>query len=146
MRFIQEEAPLLNKFREHFLTVRIVKFAIVGGLGILVNMGLLYIFTEAAKLNYKLSSVIAIEISIITNFLINDAWTWKDRIKERFFSRMLRYHVSAGITATVFNWGLLVLLTEVFGVYYLLSNIAGISIGTISNYILNNFWTFKNRV
>lgn len=131
--------------KKHFLTARMVKFAVVGASGVLVNMGLLYLLTEKALLDYRLAGILAIETSILTNFLFNDVWTWRDRQKSPFPVRMLKYHLSAGITALLFNWGLLLLLTGVFGLYYMLSHLAGIACGMLSNYILNNFWTFRER-
>ncbi len=84
----------------------------------------------------------AIEISIISNFFLNDVWTWKDREKKKFHDRFIQYHISVGITAVVANWLLLVILTEVFHIYYLLSNLIGIAAGTLANFILNDLWTF----
>ncbi|MDD5066105.1 MAG: GtrA family protein [bacterium] len=135
----------MKRNKEGLIHPRMIRFGLVGLSGVLVNMGFLYLFTELFGLNYKISSVIAIEISILTNFLLNDRWTWSDRAKERFMVRMARYHVTAGLTAFIFNWGLLVLLTEFFHIYYFISNIIGIGFGMLSNYILNNLWTFREH-
>jgi len=35
------------------------------------------------------------------------------------------------------------LLTEVFGVYYLLSNLCGIAVATLWNYLVNTWWTWR---
>ena len=124
------------------LHVRVVKFAVVGLSGVLVNMTVLFFFTEILRITYWVSGIIAIEISIIGNFILNDLWTWGDRAKKRFLQRFTQYHISVGLTAILFNWLLLIILTEVFNVYYLLSNLIGIIVGTVSNYILNDIWTF----
>lgn len=124
------------------LHVRVVKFAVVGLSGVLVNMTVLFFFTEILRITYWVSGIIAIEISIIGNFILNDLWTWRDRAKKRLLHRFTQYHISVGLTAILFNWLLLIILTEVFNVYYLLSNLIGIIVGTVSNYILNDIWTF----
>jgi dolichol-phosphate mannosyltransferase len=124
------------------LHLRVLKFAVVGLSGVLINMSALFFFTEILKITYWISSIIAIEISIISNFVLNDLWTWKDRLKKKLLHRFIQYHISVGLTAIVFNWLLLVILTEFFGMYYLLSNLIGIIVGTVSNYILNDLWTF----
>lgn len=51
---------------------RFMKFCSVGLTGVIINMGLLWFFTDFARLYYLLSSVIAIEASILSNFLLND--------------------------------------------------------------------------
>lgn len=122
---------------------RFLRFAVVGCSGVLVNMGMLALFTEIFHLYYLISSIIAIELSILSNFMLNDTWTWQDRKKRSFRTRLFRYHVSAGISGLLFNWGLLLLLTKAFHIHYLLANLIGICFGMASNFILNNFWTFR---
>jgi dolichol-phosphate mannosyltransferase len=129
--------------KSSLLNIRLLKFSVVGISGVGVNMGVLYFLTEHVHIPYLISSIIAIEISIITNFLLNDLWTWKDRIKKKYIYRIIQYHISVGITAVFVNWLLLLILTEVFGLYYLLSNLIGIAMGTFANYIINDVWTFK---
>ena len=124
------------------LHVRVLKFAVVGLSGIVVNMAVLIFCTEILEITYWISSIMAIEISIISNFVLNDIWTWKERSKKRLLHRFTQYHLSVGFTAIVFNWLLLILLTEIFNVYYLLSNLIGILVGTASNFVLNDLWTF----
>jgi dolichol-phosphate mannosyltransferase len=122
-----------------------LKFAVVGLSGVGVNMGMLYILTEYFNILYIISSIIAIEISIITNFFFNDLWTWRDREKKPFWERLVQYHISVGITAILANWLILLILTEFFNIYYLISNLIGIAVGTLANFIVNDLWTFQKR-
>jgi dolichol-phosphate mannosyltransferase len=92
-----------------------------------------------------ISSIIAIEISIIANFNLNDIWTWRDVIRyarSGYFMRMFKYHVSAGLAAFLGNFILLAALTEIFGLYYIISNLIGIGAGVLVNFLLNNYWTY----
>jgi dolichol-phosphate mannosyltransferase len=131
--------------KNNFLTPRLLKFGIVGASGVIVNMGFLYIFVEFVKLPYFIASLIAIELSIISNFSINLVWTWRDRAKEvSFWTKIFRYHVGAGATAIIGNYLILIGLTEWFGIQYLLSNLIGIAVGTACNFVVNDLWTFKD--
>jgi dolichol-phosphate mannosyltransferase len=108
-------------------------------------MGFLWILTEYAGLPYTISSVIAIELSILNNFWWNNAWTWADRRASGARSlaiRVLKYHASVLVSA-VANWGLLVLLTESFGVHYMVANAAGIAVGVVLNYTLSDRLVFS---
>jgi dolichol-phosphate mannosyltransferase len=134
---------VLNYIKTNIIHPRIIKFSIVGGIGVLVNMGILYLLTEFFSVLYIISSIFAIELSIFSNFLLNDLWTWSERKKKKFHQRLIQYHITAGITAFIANWLLLIFLTEVAGVYYLISNLIGIGIGMLSNFILNDIWTFS---
>lgn len=131
--------------KNNFFTFRLLKFGIVGASGIVVNMSILYLFVEYLKFPYFIASLIAIELSILSNFTINLVWTWKDRAnKVSFWTKLLRYHIGVGATAFVGNYLILIGLTEWFGIYYLLSNLIGIAVGTAINFIVNDLWTFKN--
>jgi dolichol-phosphate mannosyltransferase len=110
-------------------------------------MFFLWFLTEIAGLYYLLSSILAIEISLINNFVLNDIWTWHDRGragKAEYFKRMLRYQITAGASMLA-NLFVLWLLTAVFGVYYLASNIFGILCGSALNFVVNDRWTFRHR-
>ena len=120
---------------------RYFKFGTVGFSGVIVNVGLLYILTESGIV-YYISAVISIELSIINNFIWNDLWTWKDRIKKKWIIRLIEFH-SVSFVAKLFNLAVLITLTEVFGIYYIFSSLCGIIVGTIINFVLNNIWTFK---
>lgn len=124
---------------------RLVKFGIVGSSGVVVNMFFLWFLTETFHLYYLISSVLAIEISIINNFTWNYLWTWGDR-KEKtsrtIVIRMVKYHISV-VFAAVGNLILLGIFKEAFGMHYLIANGIGIAGGFILNYILGDRWVFK---
>lgn len=134
---------IVQYIKENVINFKMLKFGIVGGSGVAVNMGILYLLTHYAGIDYKISSVFAIELSIITNFLLNNYWTWKGRQEKNFWLKMMQYHISVGTTAILANWLLLVFLTEVLGIYYLLSNLIGIAVGMLLNFIVNDLWTFR---
>lgn len=126
---------------------RIVKFGLVGTWGFVVNMFFLWFFTETVGLFYLFSSLIAIEISLINNYVFNDLWTWRDRGKEgkkEYLKRVLQYHATAS-AAMLANIAILWILTELFDVYYLASNVFGILCGAVLNFFLNDRWTFKHK-
>ncbi|MFP4416307.1 MAG: GtrA family protein [Fibrobacterota bacterium] len=124
---------------------KFIKFGLVGGSGVFVNAGVLYMLTDIAGLDYRLSGIIAIEIAIINNFLWNYNWTWSERRHTSFsgaIGAFARFNVSSGLTALIVNWGFLVLLTELAGIHYQISNLIGIAFGTIVNFLVSHFWAF----
>jgi dolichol-phosphate mannosyltransferase len=124
---------------------RFFKFCAVGLSGVGVNMGLLWLLTDYAGLHYRVSSAIAIETSIITNFLLNNYFTFKGRNEpgaRPFFQRLLKFNLISLVGLGI-NLGLLSLFTDVFGIYYLISNIIAIIIVMLWNYLLNTWWTWR---
>ena len=140
------ENKVLAYLKQGVLSPRLIKFGIVGASGVVVNVGGLYLFTEYARIPYFVASVIAIELSILSNFTINLLWTWRDRSKEgTLWTKIVRYHIGAGATAFLGNYLILIALTEFFGMHYMISNLIGIAVGTFSNYLINDLWTFKKK-
>ena len=122
--------------------IRFVRFGVVGLSGVVVNQGLLYVLFEYVQLPFYLCSFIAIEVSIFTNFLLNDNWTWRSRRSGRFFMRFLRYNASAAFSSIFITITALQFFKEWVGIPYLYANLLGIGFGMLSNFLINSLWTY----
>jgi len=126
---------------------KVFKFGIVGLSGIVVNLTILYLLVEYAYINKDLASPIAIEISILNNFVWNDLWTFRSDENRKYSSRWHRLAafnvVSAG--GAVINYGIFLLLTAGFGVFYLLAQFIGILLGFIWNFMVNRRFTWTRK-
>lgn len=120
---------------------RLTQFALVGLTGIVVNLSLLASLTELAGLHYLVSAAIAIEASILSNFGLNDVWTFRDRRRDRWWSRLWRFNV-VSLMALLVNLAVLSALTEGAGVHYLISEVAAIGASFATNYKGNLSWTY----
>ena len=119
---------------------RFAKYCLVGVSGVLVNMIVLALLTEAG-MAYLLAGVLAVETAIVTNFLLHEWWSFADHAQRHsgIIPRVLRFLKfnlfcagGAGI-ALIILW----LLTEYGGLPYLLSNFVGITVATAWNYGMN---------
>ena len=63
---------------------------------------------------------------------------------ENTLIQLFRYGFVGG-AAFLVDYGVLVLLTEVFGMHYLLSATISFILGLITNYLLSVVWVFNNR-
>jgi dolichol-phosphate mannosyltransferase len=120
-----------------------LKFGVVGASGVLVN---LVSFTALLKLgmNKYLASPVAIEISIITNFLFNNYWTFSRRdVNDRIHIRGLKFNVVSFIALAV-SYSTFLLLSSIdpTGIPQVHQAI-GIIPATLINYFLNSYWTFR---
>ena len=73
--------------------LRVLKFMTVGGLGTFVNEGVFVLTAHDMPVFFSLA--LAIELSIIFNFMLNDVWTFKDRRVGSFIKRLLKFHGSS---------------------------------------------------
>jgi dolichol-phosphate mannosyltransferase len=142
--------------------VRFLKFCLVGASGVGVNEGLFWVLTRfggfAAKDSLTLvvgsltldipkdflALAMAIEASIISNFTLNEFFTFRDRRSPgmSFATRLLKFNVFCLAGAGI-QWGVYTLFNRVWHVYDLISLLIGIAVGTLWNYFLNTWWTWK---
>ncbi len=123
---------------------RFVKFIAVGLSGVVVNMGVLAIVNATADLNQYVRLIPGIEVSIITNFLLNDAFTFADRRKARrtsFLVRLLKFNLIA-LAGALINWGIGTWLISA-GLNDYLANFIGIVIAFLWNYFLSTVWAWR---
>lgn len=146
---------------------RFIKFIIVGASGVPVNLltvaAATHVFTGLLHSNYRdtLAFLLGIIVSIFTNFLLNNAWTWGDRTagdSRNFFSRLAKFYLVSSAAASV-QFATSVCLSslmrqsEVFGafisgelrLYHIVAPLAGILLGLFINFTANHFWTFAKR-
>src|SRR5215203_5036189 len=127
---------------------RLWKFLLVGASGVLVNMVTLIVLAEYFDANKVIAWMFAVGISILSNFLLNNAFTWRDiRHSSRihFFLRgVLAYPVAVmGIGANFAVWYPLVKYVSDAFPYYALFNLLGIVAGTSVNFILSSQLVFR---
>lgn len=121
---------------------RFLKFCIVGISGVGVNLGMYLLLTRGLLLHYLLSSAIAIEVSILTNFTLNNYWTFRGRTSQSFFQRVLRFNLICVVGAAI-NVTVLAVLHGHFGFSDVVSQLIGIGAATLWNYGLNITWTWS---
>ena len=123
-----------------------IKYCIVGSSGVLVYLGAYYFLTRFLNVSLFLSSPIAIEISIITNFLLNNFWTFKNRqVNRSLSSRFLAFHVVAGCSGII-NYLCFLVIVYVLIINDILAVLFGIGAGIVFNYAGNSLWTFRKHV
>ena len=126
--------------------MNLFKFASVGASGAVVNLLVLWLFTDFGHLFYLFSAFIAIEISILWNFFFNTKLTFNYRFENNnaIFYSMLKYHLSSFIGFLI-NLLVLIALTQYINMHYIISEAAAIFLAFSTNYMLsiNYIWYEK---
>jgi putative flippase GtrA len=119
-------------------TRRALKFAVVGGAGIVINTSALYVFSRWARLPLVLASVLAVELAAIGNYLLNDTWTFA--VRSPSIRRFAKFNAAAllGLALNVLSVWLLTGL----GLYFLAADLIGIAAGFAANYALSVRWVW----
>jgi dolichol-phosphate mannosyltransferase len=146
-------------FLGRLIPERFIKFAIVGGIGIIVNLLSLILIIRFLGFRDWRASSLATGVAIINNYVLNNVWTYRDRIRRghRFIQGFFHYLgyslVALAVTTLVFS-----ILTSGWTAWIqpksaakefplmivLLCQFLAIVSGTYLNFSLNNSFTWKN--
>lgn len=120
-----------------------IKFCMVGASGVVINLGAFTLLLDLG-VNKYISSPLAIEFSIVWNFLLNNYWTFRWRkTGDRKRIKALKFNATSflalGVSYTTF-----VLLTQALPeLPPQIPQLIGIIPATLVNYFLNSYWTFR---
>lgn len=64
-------------------------------------------------------------------------------MKKDFWLYNLFRHQIAGLIATAVDFGVLIILTEFFDVWYVLSTALGALFGAVTNFFISSYWAFS---
>ena len=129
------DQPLRDKPQ---LRTALLRFAVVGALGTLVNLAVLELLHGQLGYGFTRSSAAATEVAIIGNYLGNELWTFHYR--RLSLRRLLQFNATMLVGAAV-QVGSATLLKEFLP--YLLAQTLGIGIGAAVNFAFNFGWTWR---
>ena len=127
--------------------LRLLRFGVVGISGVLINSGVLFVLVSFLGVHHLLAAAFSSEVSILTNFALNDRWTFGDaRTGSSRLRRGFQYN-SVAFGGMAISVCVLAVLTAGLGMYYLIANLFAIGAATVSNYLLNTrfTWTLPAR-
>jgi len=132
VRFISKAA--------RFYTVGFSGFVLNYLISILLSNGVLGSF------GYLQATAVGIAVSVTTNFLLNKFWTFED--KNVNLTRFLRQY---GMFIGCSSLGILIQFLSIYmlresGVSYDISLLIGVTIASVSNFLFNKKWTFKENI
>lgn len=112
-----------------------IKFSIVGLIGVGVNEGLLVVL-QSKGFYVLYAGAAAIEVSILSNFFLNDLWTFRDRRSGHIAIRLVKFNLLmlAGLVA---NLAILYVGNTYFGIAAALANLIGIGAAFLLRYVLS---------
>jgi putative flippase GtrA len=141
-------------FIKRLFKIRIVRYGLVGGVGILINEGTLFCFMHLLGLAissksiflYPASWACAFEVSNLTNFTLNQFFTYSEQVKDihgwewvrRAFKGQLT-SISAMFISLAASWGLYFL----FHVDEYTASLIGIVMQFFYNFFVSNKLVFR---
>ncbi len=124
---------------------RPLRFGVVGLSGMVVNSAILWALVRELHLAVLLGSLLATEVAILSNFLLNDRWTFRGVSERSLMQRMLRFNGVAlgGLAITA---GMLTALASYTHLHLLIANGLAVGAATGWNYVVNSRWTWRQGI
>jgi dolichol-phosphate mannosyltransferase len=120
-----------------------IKYSLVGLSGVVINLGLYALLTRYFELSQLIAPIISIESALISNFILNNYWTFGRRFSvSRIRVKFIKFHLVSGLAAII-NYLIFLILLLSFGMYDIYANLIGIAIAAVFNYLINSNWTWK---
>ena len=127
---------------------RFWKFALVGISGVLVNMLTLITLVEYFDANPTVAWMVAVGLSVLSNFLLNNAFTWRDIRHSSRIHFLLRGALAYPVAIVALGANFAVYYPVIKHVsadfpYYAIAAFLGIIAGTSANFILSSRFIFR---
>jgi putative flippase GtrA len=122
-----------------------LRFNLVGGTGIALQLGLLSLLKSVAGLNYLTATALAVEATVVHNFLWHERYTWADRVQpswSKSLRRLARFNLTNGAVSLAGNVVLMKIIVSFEPVHYLAANGIAIVLCSLLNFLVSNEYVF----
>jgi len=120
------------------------KSLIVGGVSALVNLIVLSVLTEYFGVFYLKSSAVGFCCALVVNFTLQKYWTFGERTGDivlQFTKTLI-----LALFNLVFNLGILYILTEFFGLWYIFSQVLAIGSLALFNFTILRLYVYRTHL
>jgi dolichol-phosphate mannosyltransferase len=122
------------------IPTRFVKYGLVGVSGLIVSYLGLLLFYQGFGLSRAWSVAAAIELSIITNYVLNNAWTFREaqlKLPWAFFRGLITFQAIC-LSGALINQAMALWLNDpFFGLNLYVTNALGYVVAAVWNYVIN---------
>jgi dolichol-phosphate mannosyltransferase len=130
-----------------YVSLQFLMYALVALSGVIVNQGSFWVLNEFCTFSSNVALMIAIELSIITNFTLNNAWTFKHlkfKGPKRYLFGLAKFNLIC-VAGAYINYASTFYTSEHFITNIYLANFIGIGLAALWNYLINANITWRKN-
>lgn len=120
---------------------RFIRYGMVGGSTLLIDLTILYVLTEIFSVHYQIGIAVGFLIAVSINYLVSRRWVFKHT--DRGFLMGYVFFIKFALIGLFLTMSITWYLVEVLGVYYLASRLGAAGIVGVSNYLSNLYLNFR---
>jgi putative flippase GtrA len=121
--------------------LRWLKFNLVGGIGIVVQLLILVALTTGLRFNYLVATTLAVEGAVVHNFLWHERFTWP-QTDTGGWPRFVKFNLTTGALSIAGNLLFMKVLAGLGHMNYLLANGITIAACSVLNFLVSDSFVF----
>ena len=134
---------VLHGMRRPANWLQLVRFALVGGVGFVINIAVYAALVHGAGMDYHVASVLAWLVAVINNFVLNRHWTF-DASEGRAHFQAMRFFV-VSLVALGANQLLLTVFVENAHLAKVTAQALAVAGSMPLNFLGNKLWSFRTE-
>jgi putative flippase GtrA len=126
---------------------RFGRFGLVGFMGALVQLTLIFLLTKCFGVFSTAATLVAVEIAVLHNFIWHELFTWSNRgpkSPRQLALRLWRFHAGNGFVSWAGNTALMYCLVERLQAPVLPAAVGAIVLCSLANFLIADRWVFRN--
>ena len=116
------------------------KYFVVGILGTVTHLSLLYFAVEFLHMPPLLGSSAAFVVVVVQSYLLNRNWTFQS---DRGHGSALPRYLAVSGMGFVGNLTIMFVMFNILGLWYMLAQASAAVVIPVMNFLLNKYWTFS---
>ncbi len=125
-------------------SIILLRYFICGLTAATFNIGLLYVFTDIVGIWYLYSSILAFLAALIVSFILQKFVVFKDLKTDGIHKQFSKFSIVA-VLGVITNTVIIFICVDVFGIWYIFSQIIAGFFVMIQNFILYKFFIFNRK-
>jgi len=136
---------LADKLVGRFVPVRFALFGLIGGLGLIVHLGTLWLALNLLGIEFAAAQAVATIVAMTSNFVLNNQFTYRDqRLRGLGLLRgLVVFYLICGVGA-VANVGVASYAFTSSHTWWL-AGVAGAVVGSVWNFAMSSVFTWRRR-
>ena len=125
---------------------RIGRFSLVGFMGALLQLTLVWLLTTCFGLFSSAATLVAVELTILHNFIWHERFTWGNRgpkSSRQLVLRLSRFHDGNGLSSLAGNTVLMYCLVDRLKAPVMPAAIGAIVLCSLANFLIADRWVFR---
>jgi dolichol-phosphate mannosyltransferase len=124
---------------------RLAGFAAVGALGVAVNTGVLALLTRTVHLWYRIASVLATQIDILSNFALTEWLVFRGAQSDKSLRFRFPSYLLINDTSLLICGPFLLLLVSVIGMDLLIANVLSLVLLVLARFVIADSYIWGGK-